>query len=151
LTQKGVTVGKRYPVMALAVILRLGWAGEGRAADLDELSKYLAFIEGFQHLFEFCQAEAKLPVTQVKYARDHIGDRRALIFAGLTEKERTKISADAAAKKKQMLEGIMQHAAKEQPNKKLKDLCKEGFFEGVMESEQKSEAKETAAIRKAKN
>jgi len=50
-----------------------------------------------------------------------------------------------------MLDGIMQHAAKEQPNKKLKDLCKEGFFEGVMESEQKSEAKETAAIRKAKN
>jgi len=73
LTQKGVTVRKRYPVMALAVILRLGWPGEGRAADLDELSKYLAFIEGFQHLFEFCQAEAKLPVTQVKYARDHIG------------------------------------------------------------------------------
>jgi hypothetical protein len=69
----------------------------------------------------------------------------------LTENERTKISADAAAKKKQMLEGIMQHAAKEQPNKKLKDLPKEGFFEGVMESEQKSEAKETAAIRKAKN
>ena len=142
---------KSYPVVALALILRLAWPGEARAADLDELSKYLAFIEGFQHLFEFCQAEAKLPVAQVTYARNHIADRRALIFAGLSESQRAKISADAVAKRKQMLEGVMQHVAKEQPNRKLKDLCKEGFFEGVMESEQKSEAKETAAIRKAKN
>jgi hypothetical protein len=142
---------KPYAVVALAVILRLGWPGEARAADLDELSKYLAFIEGFQHLFEFCQAEAKLPGAQVKYARDHIGERRALILAGLDEAQRKRISADAQGKKAQMLDGIMQHVAKEQPNKKLKDLCKEGFFEGVMESEQKSEAKEAAAIRKAKN
>jgi hypothetical protein len=33
----------------------------------------------------------------------------------------------------------------------LKELCKQGFFAGVMESEQKSEANEIAAIRKAKN
>ena len=140
-----------FAVMALAAVLRLGWPAEARAADLDELSKYLAFIEGFQHLFEFCQAEARLPAAQVKYARDHIGERRALIFASLDEAQRKKVSADAQGKKAQMLDGIMQHVAKEQPNKKLKDLCREGFFEGVMESEQKSEAKETAAIRKAKN
>jgi hypothetical protein len=143
---------KSYAVVALVVILRLGWPGEVQAADdLGELSKYLAFIEGFQHLFEFCQAEAKLPIAQVKYARDHIGERRALIFTGLSESQRAKISADAVGKKKQMLEGVMQHVAKEQPNKKLKELCKEGFFEGVMESEQRSEAKETAAISKAKD
>jgi len=142
---------RSHLIVVLAAILRLGWPSEARAADLDELSKYLAFIEGFQHLFEFCQAEAKLPAAQVKYARDHIGERRALILAGLDEAQRRKISADAQGKKAQMLDGIMQHVAKEQPNKKLKDLCKEGFFEGVMESEQKSEAKESAAIRKAKN
>jgi hypothetical protein len=148
---KEIALPKSYPVVALAVILRLGWPGEARAADLDELSKYLAFIEGFQHLFEFCQAEARLPSAQIKYGRDHIGERRALIFAGLSESQRAKISADAVGKKKKMLDGIMEHVAKEQPNKKLMDLCKEGFFEGVMESEQKAEAKETAAIRKAKN
>jgi hypothetical protein len=144
-------VRKSRPVLALAVTLNLVWPGEGGAADLDELSTYLGFIEGFQHLFEFCQAEAKLPAAQIKYARDHIGDRRALIFAGLSERERAKIAADATAKRKQMLDDVMQHVAKAQPNKKLKDLCEEGFFEGVMESEQKSEAEETAAIRKAKN
>lgn len=141
---------KSHAVFAFALILRLSSPGEARAADLDELSKYLAFIEGFQHLFEFCQAEAKLPLAQVKYARDHIGERRALIFTGLNEAQRKQISADAQGKKAQMLEGIMQHVAKEQPNQELKDLCKSGFFHGVMESEQKSESKETAAIRKAK-
>jgi hypothetical protein len=33
----------------------------------------------------------------------------------------------------------------------MKELCKQGFFEGVMETEQKSQANETAAISKAKN
>lgn len=141
---------KRYAVLLFVAALRLAWPAEARAANLDELAKYLAFVDGFQHLFEFCQAEARLPPAQVKYAREHIGERRALIFASLNEKQRAKISADAVAKKTQMLDGIMAHVKKEQSDRPLKDLCKEGFFEGVMESEQKSEMKEVAAIKKAK-
>lgn len=142
---------KRSAVFVLGAVLSLGWPPDVRAANLDELSKYLAFIDGFQHLFEFCQAEAKLPDDEVSYARQHIGERRALIFAGLNEAQRDKISADAQPKKKQMLGGVMEHVKKNQPDKQLKELCKEGFFTGVMESEQRAEAKELAAIRKAKN
>jgi hypothetical protein len=50
-----VTVRKRYPVVALAMILRLGWPGEGRAADLDELSKYRPSSK----VFSTCSNSAK--------------------------------------------------------------------------------------------
>lgn len=122
-----------------------------KAADLDELAKYLGFIEGFQHLFEYCQAETKLPVKEVTYAREHIATRRAMIFAGLNETERSKVSEDAEDKKKQMLDGIAKSVAKSNPNAKMKDLCKQGFFTGVMESEVESEKKEEAAIKEAKS
>jgi hypothetical protein len=126
-------------------------ATEAKAVNLDELSKYLAFIEGFQHIFEYCQAGTTLPQTQITYARNHIGERRALIFAGLHEIQRDRITADMPAKKALMLKGVLDHVKKDQPGVPLKELCKQGFFEGVMESEQKSDANETAAIRKAKN
>jgi hypothetical protein len=126
-------------------------ATDAKAVNLDELSKYLAFIEGFQHIFEYCQAETTLPQPQVTYARNHIGERRALIFADLHEIQRDKITADMPTKKAQMLKGVMEHVKKDQPGVPLKELCKQGFFAGVMESEQKSEANEIAAIRKAKN
>jgi hypothetical protein len=121
-----------------------------RAADLGELSKYLAFIEGFQHLYEFCQAETPLPAEQVIYARNHIAERRALVFAGLTESQRNQVIADTPAKKKQMLDGVTQAVKKDNPNASLPALCKQGFFEGVIQSERGSEAKEVAAIQKAK-
>jgi hypothetical protein len=122
-----------------------------KAVDLDELTKYLAFIEGFQYIFEFCQAEATLSAGQVSFARSHIGERRALIFAGLHEIQRDKIVADMPPKRTLMIKGVLEHVKKDQPGVPLKDLCKRGFFEGVVESEQKSQAKEVAAIRKAKN
>ena len=120
------------------------------AAKLGELSKYLAFVEGFQHLFEFCQAETALPDEQVTYARRHIGERRAFIFAGLDEKQRARISADSPAKKKIMLDGVAEHIKQEHPGKSLKDLCREGYFEGIMAAEQESDDEERAAIRRAK-
>jgi hypothetical protein len=138
-------------VLALSVLLGLGSPGAARAVDLDELSKYLAFIEGFQYLFEFCQAEATLPKDQVTFAREHIGERRALIFAGLDEDQRKKITTDAVGKKTQMIEAMMRHVARELPGRALKDLCKEGFFQGVMESEQNARSKEVGEIMKAKN
>jgi hypothetical protein len=140
-------------MMTAAMVLGGAFAAapDARAADLDEHSKYLAFIEGFQHFFEFCQAETTLPEAQVTYARNHIGERRALIFAGLHEIQRNKIIADAPAKKEVMVKGVMDNLKKDPASAPLSDLCKRGFFEGVMDSEQKSEAKEVAAIRKAKN
>jgi hypothetical protein len=142
---------KHSVMLALGAALSLGWPGGARAANLDELSKYLAFIDGFQHLFEFCQAEAKLPADEVNYARQHIGERRALIFAGLSPAQRDKITTDSQPKKKRMLDGVMGHVRKTTPNTPLKQLCKEGFFAGVIESEKGSEEKERAAIRKAKD
>jgi hypothetical protein len=136
---------------ALVLSGALASAPDAKAVDLDELSKYLAFIEGFQYLFEYCQAEAPLPDKQVSYARAHIGERRAVIFAGLHEIQRDKIVADMPAKRTIMVKGVLDHLKKEQPGKSMTELCKAGFFEGVVDSEQKSETKETAAIRKAKN
>jgi hypothetical protein len=141
----------RAAAAALVFSGALASAPEAKAVNLDELSKYLAFIEGFQHIFEYCQAETALPEPQIAYARNHIGERRALIFTGLHEIQRDRITADMPAKKAQMLKGVLEHIKKEQPGVPLKELCKQGFFEGVMESEQKSEANETAAISKAKN
>lgn len=141
----------RAAAAALVLTGAVASAPEAKAVNLDELSKYLAFIEGFQHIFEYCQAEATLPQAQVAYARNHIGERRALIFGGLHEIQRDQIVADMPAKKAAMLKGVLEHVKKDQPGVPLKELCKRGFFEGVMESEQKSEVNETAAIRKAKN
>jgi hypothetical protein len=135
---------------ALALAGLLASAPNTKAADLDELSKYLAFIEGFQYLFEFCQAETKLPDKQVSWAWTHIGKRRTLIFAGLNETQRSKIMEDMPAKRGLMIKNVLENVTKSQPGVPLKHLCLAGFFEGVMESEQKSEAKEAAAIAKAK-
>jgi hypothetical protein len=141
----------KFSAMIVAAGLFVAGAQSGRAANLDELSKFLGFIEGFQQLYEFCQAEfPQLPAAQVQYARTHIWERRALIFAGLDEKTRDKITEDAQAKKKQMLAGIMRYIQQNMSNRPLKDLCKEGFFAGVADSEQKSDAKEIAAIQEAK-
>ena len=122
-----------------------------KAVDLDELTKYLAFIEGFQYFFEFCQAETTLPEAQVSYARNHIGERRALIFAGLHEIQRNKITADMPVKRAMMVKGVMDNLKKDPSSPPLADLCKRGFLEGVVDTERKSEAKEIDAIRKAKN
>jgi hypothetical protein len=124
--------------------------GHARAADIGELSKYLAFIEGFQHLYEFCQAETQLPAEQVIYAGNHIAERRALVFAGLNEAQRNQVMADSPAKKEQMLDGVTQAIKKDNPKNSLPELYKQGFFEGVIKSERGSEEKELAAIRKAK-
>jgi hypothetical protein len=140
----------RMASAALALGGLLATAPTAKAADLDELSKYLAFIEGFQYLFEFCQAETKLPDKQISYAWGHIGKRRALIFSGLNEAQRSKIMEDMPAKRGLMIRNVLDHVAKDQPGVPLKHLCLSGFFEGVMDSEQKSEAKEAAAIAKAK-
>ena len=142
---------KRSAVFVLGALLSVGGPHGVRAADLDELSKYLAFIEGFQYLFEFCQAEAKLPSDQISFAAQHIRERRALIFAGLDEAQRDRISADAQPKKKQVLAGVMDYMKKNGHDKPLKEQCKEGFFAGIVESEKKGEVKEVAAIQKAKN
>jgi hypothetical protein len=136
--------------LVLGVWLGIGGPHAAGAANLNELSKYLAFIEGFQHLFEFCQAETTLPDEQVTYARLHIGERRAFIFTGLDEAQRVRISADSPAKKKTMLDGIARHVRQEHPGKTLKDLCREGYFEGVMAAEKESDDEERAAIAKAK-
>ena len=141
----------RMAAAALVLGGAVAWATQARAVDLDEHTKYLAFIEGFQHFFEFCQAEATLPEAQVTYARNHIGERRALIFAGLHEIQRDKIMADVPAKKALVVKSVMDNLKKDSSNPPLKDMCKQGFFEGMMDSEQKSEAKEVAALRKAKN
>jgi hypothetical protein len=146
---------KALRLRAAAVALALGGllaaAPTAKAVDLDELSKYLTFIEGFQYLFEFCQAETKLPEKQITFARGHIGERRALIFAGLSETQRDKIMEDLPAKRASMIKGVLDHVNKDRPGVPLKHLCLSGFFEGVMDSEQKSVAKEVAAIRKAKD
>ena len=81
--------------------------GAARSADLEALTKYFAFIEAFRHFFEYRQAEAQLPEFRVQYARSHIGDRRAVIFAGLNEAERKKISDDSVAKKWEMVENVL--------------------------------------------
>ena len=135
---------------ALALGALLAPSGAKAAPNLDELTKYLAFIESFQHFFEFCQAETKLPDSQVSYARAHIGERRALIFAGLNEDQRGKLVAAMPDRKTQMIKGVLETVGKDQPGVPLKHLCLAGFFEGIMDSEQKSSAKEEAAIRKLK-
>ena len=108
---------KRLSALILGTCLCLGVPRGAEAANLGELAKYLAFIEGFQHLFEFCQAEAKLPDEQVTYARQHIGERRALIFAGLNETQRAKITADAPTMKKQMLDAMDKRTKKDHPGR----------------------------------
>src|SRR6202521_1091586 len=105
----------------------------GRAADLDELSKYLGFIESFQRIFEFCQAETKLSDKAVKYARDHIGERRALILSDLNERQRETVYADAEAMRARVLDRFVQQLVKDQPSKDLQELCRtDGFFAGVV-------------------
>ena len=141
----------RMAAAALALSGSMAFAPQAKAVDLDEHSKYLAFIEGFQYFFEFCQAETTLPDPQVTFARAHIGERRALIFAGLHEIQRNKVLTDMPAKKALVIKGVMENLKKDAASAPLPDLCKRGFFEGVMDSEQKSKEKEVAAIRKAKN
>ena len=136
-------------ILVLGVILAS--PPSAKAVDLGELTKYLTFIEGFQYFFEFCQAEAALSEKLVASARNHIGERRALIFAGLHEIQRDRIVADMAPKKPQMIKSVLDSTKRDKPGVTLADLCKQGFFEGIMDSEQKSAEKEVAAIRKAKN
>jgi len=145
------SVTLRVATAALALSGAMALAPQARAVDLDEHTKYLAFIEGFQYFFEFCQAETTLPEAQVTFARAHIGERRALIFTGLHEIQRNKILADMPAKKALVIKSVMENLKKDPSSAPLPDLCKRGFFEGVMDSEQKSREKEVAAIRKAKN
>jgi hypothetical protein len=126
-------------------------AAPARAVDLDELTKYLGFIESFQRIFEFCQAETKLSDKATKYARDHIGERRALILSGLNERQRDRVYADAEAMRGKVLDRFVQQLDKDQPSKDLSELCRtDGFFAGVLSSEAKAQDKEVAAIRKAK-
>jgi hypothetical protein len=142
---------KRSIVCFLVATAALAWAAPARAADLDALSKYLGFIESFQRIFEFCQAETKLPDKAIKYARDHIGERRALILSGLNERQRESVYAAAAAMQGKVLDRFMQRLAKDQPDKNLQELCRtDGFFAGVVSTEAKAQDKEVAAIRKAK-
>ena len=135
---------------ALALAALLASAGAKAAPNLDELTRYLAFIESFQYFFEYCQAETKLPDSQVNFARAHIGERRALIFAGLNEDQRGKLITAMPDKKAQMIKGVLETVGKDQPGVPLKHLCLAGFFEGIMDSEQKSSAREETAIRKLK-
>jgi hypothetical protein len=141
---------KHVAAFAIATVVGIGPLTKAQSADLDELSKYLGFIEGFQYLFEFCQAETKLPRKEVDYAREHISERRALILSGLTERQRDRVYQDAQATKKIMLDGVMTTIRKDDPNVQLRDLCRNGFFTGVMQSEAAAERNEEAAIRKAK-
>ena len=142
--------GLRMATATLALGALFFASGAKASPNLDELTKYLAFIESFQYFFEFCQAETRLPDNQVNFARSHIGERRALIFAGLNEEQRDKVVAGMPDKKTQMIKGVLETVGKEQPGVPLKHLCLAGFFEGIMDSEQKSSGKETAAIRKLK-
>ena len=136
---------------ALALGGLLAVSSARAAPNLDELTKYLAFIESFQYFFEFCQAETRLPDAQVTYARNHIGERRALIFSGLNEEQRDKVVAAVPEKRTQMIKGVLATVNKDQPGVPLKHMCLAGFFEGIMDAEQKSAAKEDAAIRKLKD
>ena len=54
----------RMATAALALSGTVVLTSQAKAVDLDEHSKYLAFIEGFQYFFEFCQAETTLPEPQ---------------------------------------------------------------------------------------
>src|ERR1700674_2278868 len=104
-----------------------------RATYLDELAKYLGFIESFQRIFEFCQAETKLSDKSVKYARDHIGERRAWILSDLNERQHKKVYADAEAMRARVLDRFVQQLVKDQPSKDLQELCRtDGFFAGVV-------------------
>jgi hypothetical protein len=142
-------IGRASQAVLLAAVL--GAAAPARAADLEELSKYLGFIEGFQYVFEFCQAEADLPDKDIQYARDHISERRALIFAGLSERQRSRISEGALGKKAEMLQGFMKYIAKETPDKTLPELCRtDEFFGGIINSETRAQEREITAIVKAK-
>jgi hypothetical protein len=133
---------------ATASVLNVAAAG---AADLNALTKYLAFIESFQRIFEFCQAETKLPDKAVKYARDHVGERRALILSGLNERQRARIYVDAEAMRGKVLGEFIEHLDKDRARKDLPQLCRtDGFFAGIIASEAKAQDKEVAAIRKAK-
>jgi hypothetical protein len=143
-------MGVRAATAALVLGGALAPSSSAKAVDLAALSKFLAYIEGFQYVFEICEAETKLPAAQVAYARKHIAERRALIFAGLHEIQRDKVIADMPPKKAAMIKGMMDHIKKEEGGTPLKELCKKGYFEGVVASEQESEAKEVAEIRKAK-
>jgi hypothetical protein len=136
-------------VLALAGLLPA--SGAKATPNLDELARYLAFIESFQYFFEFCQAETRLPDNQVTFARTHIGERRALIFAGLNEEQRATLVAGMPDKRTQMIKSVLETVGKDQPGVPLKHLCLAGFFEGIMDSEQKSGAKERAAIQKLKD
>jgi hypothetical protein len=141
---------RRGAVFVLAFLL--GSTGATRAADLQELAKYLGFIESFQQVFESCQAEVRLPDNLIRVSRDHIAQRRALIFAGLNDEQRRQISAAAAEMRGEILAQFMRQAQQDAPDKELRELCKiDGFFAGIVESETKSDAGETAAIGRAKN
>ena len=140
--------GAACMLMATATLLHVAPA---RAADLGALAKYLGFIDSFQRIFEFCQAETKLSDKAIKYARDHIGERRALILSGLNERQRARVYADAEAMRGKVLDQFVRQLDKDQPSTDLPKLCRtDGFFAGVIASEAKAQDKEVAAIRKAK-
>jgi hypothetical protein len=83
-------------VFALGAPLFIGWPSGVYAANLDELSKYLAFLDGFQHLVEFCPAEAKLPDNEVNYARPCKED----FFSGVVDAEKRADEKELAAIRK---------------------------------------------------
>ena len=133
---------------ATATVLNVASA---QAADLGTLSKYLAYIESFQRIFEFCQAETKLQEKAVKYAREHIGERRALILSGLNQRQREKVYAEGEATRGKVLDHFIEHL-EDRPNKGLAELCRtDGFFAGIVASETKAQDQEIAAIKKAKS
>jgi len=135
-------------LVATATLLHVAPA---RAVDLAALAKYLGFIESFQRIFEFCQAETKLSEKAINYARDHIGERRALILSGLNERQRERVYTDAEAMRGKVLDQFARQLDRDQPSKDLPKLCRtDGFFAGVVASEAKAQDKEVAAIRKAK-
>ena len=143
-------MNRNLAVALMAIVMQFAAPATARAADIDAHTKYLAFIEAFQYFFEYCQAETQLPEAQVRYARDHIGERRALIFTGLNEGERKKIAEEAGAKKWEMVEYVLSYVRKNKLDMPLGDMCRQGFFEGIMDSERRDEEKEVDAIRKAK-
>jgi hypothetical protein len=147
---KGTMTRRGAAAMLMATTTLLN-AAPAQAVDLDALAKYLGFIESFQHIFEFCQAETKLSDKAIKYARDHIGERRALILSGLNERQRERVYTDAEAMRGKVFDQFVLQLDKDQPSKDLPKLCRtDGFFAGVIASEARAQDKEVAAIRKAK-
>jgi len=136
---------------AVAAATMLLTIASAQAADLDALAKYFGFIESFQRIFEFCEAETKLSDKVVKFARDHIGERRALILSGLNERQRERVYAQAERMRGRVLDQFTRQLVKDRRSKDLVELCRtDGFFAGVIASEVRAQDKEIAAIKKAK-